>query len=272
MNFSLLSCCMCGKPPETAVLTAKEIGFSAIDWVTLCGKTPEYLRKITLDAGLEIGTYTFVLRDFPNGNWRDAAKQEIANAASLGASAVMLPTMVIAGFHDRAQTRRKWIDALAEIVPLASQANLVFTIENYAGITSPCITFDDFLEFRKEISPLCLTFDCGNAFTGEDPAESLRKSIPYIRNVHIKDWAITRSQQSPGSCRMPDGTCYEMTLPLSGIVPVREIMAGLGRLEYRQNIVLEYIYADYPVPVQREMIAALKDILRQESCSCRSAP
>ena len=272
MNFSLLSCCMCGKPPEMAVQTAKEIGFSAIDWVTLCGKTPEYLRKITLDAGLEIGTYTFVLKDFPDGNWRDAAKREIANATALGASAVMLPTMEIAGIHDRVQTRRKWIGALSEIVPLASQANLVFTIENYAGINSPCITFDDFLEFRKEIPPLCLTFDCGNAFTGEDPAASLRKSIPYIRNVHIKDWSIVRSLNSPGSCRMPDGTCYGMTLPLSGIVPVREIMEGLGRLNYRKNIVLEYIYADYPVPVQREMLAQMKDILCRESSPDRSTP
>ena len=268
MNFSLLSCCMCGKSPETAVLTAKEIGFSAIDWVTLCGKNPEYLRKITLDAGLEIGTYTFVLKDFPNGNWRDAAKREVANAAALGASTVMLPTMEIAGIHDRILARRKWIDALSEIVPLANQANLVFTVENYAGIDSPCITFDDFQEFRKEIPSLYLTFDCGNVFTEEDPAASLRKSNPYIRNVHIKDWTIAHSQQSPGSCRMPDGKCYEMTLPLSGVVPVREIMKGLGRLNYQENIVLEYIYADYPVPVQRKMIAALKDILRGEGSSC----
>lgn len=272
MNFSLLSCCMCGKPPETAVQTAKEIGFSAIDWVTLCGKTPEHLRKITLDAGLEIGTYTFVLKDFPDGNWRDAAKREIANAAALGASVVMLPTMEIAGIHDRILARRKWIGVLSEIVPLASQANLVFTIENYAGIDSPCITFDDFLEFRKQIPSLYLTFDCGNAFTGEDPAESLRKSIPYIRNVHIKDWIVSDCPQSPGNCRMPDGRCYGMTLPLSGIVPVREVMEGLGRLKYRENIVLEYIYADYPVSVQCEMIAQMKDILLRESSSDRSSP
>ena len=252
---------MCGKPPETAVQTAKEIGFSAIDWVTLCGKTPEYLRKITLDAGLEIGTYTFVLKDFPNGNWRDAAKRDIANAAALGASTVMLPTMEIAGIHDRMQIRRKWIDALSEIVPLASQENLVFTIENYAGINSPCITFDDFLDFRKEIPSLDLTFDCGNAFTGEDPAASLRKSIPYIRNVHIKDWTVSGSPESAGNCKMPDGQYYDMALPLSGIVPIREIMAGLARSGYRKNIVLEYLYADYPIPVQRRMLAELKDMI-----------
>ena len=265
MNFSLLSCCMCGKTPEIAVRTAKEIGFTAIDWVTLCGKTPEYLRRITLDAGLEIGTYTFVLKDFPDGNWRDTAKREIDNAASLGASAVMLPTSEIAGITDRTQARREWIAAVSEIVPLADRSDLVFTIENYAGICSPCITFDDFMEFRKAAPSLFLTFDCGNAFTGEDPVDSLRKSIPYVRNVHIKDWTASGSPQSAGNCRMPDGRYYDMVLPMSGIVPIREIMAGLARPGYRGNIVLEYLYADYPVPVQREMLAQLKDILQQES-------
>ncbi|MBQ6473117.1 MAG: sugar phosphate isomerase/epimerase [Victivallales bacterium] len=263
MNFSLLSCCMCGKSPETAIQTAKEIGFSAIDWVTLCGKTPDYLRRITLDAGLEIGTYTFVLKDFPDRKWHDAAKREIANAVALGASAVMLPPSEIAGIHDRVLARRLWMEALSEIVPLANRANLIFTIENYAGVYSPCITYDDFLEFRKEISSLCLTFDCGNAFTGEDPRASLQKSIPYIENIHIKDWSKSRCPQSAGSCRMPDGMCYDMTLPMNGIVPIRELMADLGRLEYRRNIVLEYIYADYPLPVQRKMLAELKDILHE---------
>ena len=261
MNFSLLSCCMCGKTPEIAVRTAKEIGFTAIDWVTLCGKTPEYLRRITLDAGLEIGTYTFVLKDFPDGNWRDTAKREIGNAAALGASAVMLPTSEIAGITDRTQARREWIGALSEIVPLADHSNLVFTIENYAGICSPCITFDDFMELRKAVPSLCLTFDSGNAFTGEDPVDSLRKSIPYMRNVHIKDWIASGSPRSAGNCRMPDGQYYDMALPMSGIVPVREIMAGLARLGYRNNIVLEYLYADYPVPVQRRMLAELKDMI-----------
>ena len=261
MNFSLLSCCMCGKPPEIAVRTAKEIGFTAIDWVTLCGKTPEYLRRITLEAGLEIGTYTFVLKDFPNGNWHDMAKREIDNAAALGASAVMLPTSEIAGITDRTQARRDWIEALSGIVPLADRSNLIFTIENYAGICSPCITFDDFMEFRKAVPSLCLTFDCGNAFTGEDPAVSLQKSIPYLRNVHIKDWTISGSPQSAGNCKMPDGQYYDMALPMSGIVPIREIMAGLARSGYRNNIVLEYLYADYPIPVQRRMLAELKDLI-----------
>ena len=261
MNFSLLSCCMCGKPPEIAVRTAKEIGFTAVDWVTLCGKTPGYLRRITRDAGLEIGTYTFVLKDFPNGNWHDMAKREIDNAAALGASAVMLPTAEIAGITDRTRARRKWIEALSGIVPLADRSNQVFTIENYAGIGSPCITFDDFMEFRKAVPSLCLTFDCGNAFTGEDPAASLQKSIPYLRNVHIKDWTVSGSPQSAGNCRMPDGQYYDMVLPMSGIVPIREIMAGLARSGYRKNIVLEYRYADYPIPVQRRMLAELNDMI-----------
>ena len=260
MKFSLLSCCMCGKTPETAVNTAKEIGFSAIDWVTLCGKTPGFLRKITLDAGLEIGTYTFILKDFPAGNWRDAAKREIDNAVALGASAVMLPTTEIAGICDRAQARRQWIGAVAETAALADDANIIFTIENYAGICSPCITFDDFLLFRKEIPGLQLTFDCGNAFTGEDPVESLRKSLRHIQNVHIKDWIVSGGTDSPGSCRVSEDTCFRMTLPLSGIVPVREIMAELGNAQYQKNIVMEYIYGDYPFSVQREMISQLKDI------------
>ena len=121
-------------------------------------------------------------------------------------------------------------------------------------------SFDDFLLFRKEIPGLQLTFDCGNAFTGEDPVESLRKSLRHIQNVHIKDWIVSGGTDSPGSCRVSEDTCFRMTLPLSGIVPVREIMAELGNAQYQKNIVMEYIYGDYPVSVQREMISQLKDI------------
>jgi len=82
-----------------------------------------------------------------------------------------------------------------------------------------------------------------------------------MRNVHIKDWTASGSPQSAGNCRMPDGQYYDMVLPMSGIVPVREIIAGLARLGYRKNIVLEYLYADYPVSLQRKMLAELKDMI-----------
>lgn len=227
--------------------TARDCGMRAIDWLTTCGCEPGELRRRCEDAGLRVACYTFFLIRLIEGkkDWRDEARRELSCAVKLGAPLIMVPTPPLVGIGDRDESRRRWTDALAWLLPLAGQDGLTVSVENYPGDLSPLVTADDFLSFQRALPGLKLTFDSGNAAGGEDPVASLRRCLEDVVHVHFKDWLIADSP-APGARRMLDGRYYSPALIGEGRVDNAGCLAVLRRAGYKGLINIEYEADLYP--------------------------
>ena len=119
------------------------------------------------------------------------------------------------------------------------------SVENFPGKISPVVTADDFYELKAEVPELKLTFDNGNADSGEDQIESLRRCFKDVIHVHFKDWE-RRDDAREGWREMSDGKFYRAALIGEGAVDSRATLRELEALGYTGYINIEY-----------------------ESCSCR---
>lgn len=231
---------------EEIIKTATNLKLEGIDWVTRYGLDPKELRKMTLDAGLKVACYTFFAEKllFGDSNWMDEVKQSIDDAVSLGAPVIMIPTGVNEDIP-RNNFRRFWIDALKEIIALSDQAGITLTIENYPGKDSAFVTASDFLEAKANIPQLKLTYDNGNAATGEDPVNSLKLCKNDIVHVHLKDWYI-QNQTGEGYREMLNGKYFKSALVGQGDVPTSACLKALKEIDYKGYINIEYESDDIP--------------------------
>lgn len=250
MKFSMMTYSMArqGKyDVEDIIRTAAELKMDGIDWVTTYGRPAEELRQRSADAGLPVVAYTFFLSALCRGEsgWEEEAERELANALALNAPLVMIPTPVIAGLADRKEIRRVWTDALAKMAEMAGDAGLILSVENFPGMLSPFVTAADFLEAKRQIPSLQLTFDNGNAATGEDPVASLRACAGDIVHVHLKDWQ-RRDTPCAGFRQMLDGRYYAPALIGEGVVDSKATLRELAAVGYRGCINIEYESDQYP--------------------------
>lgn len=256
MKFSMMSYSMArqGCSPETIVETARRLGLDGIDWVTTYGRDPAELRRMSEAAGLKVVAHTFFLPGVKTGDpgFLADAKKSLETAVTLGAPLVMIPTPPIPGAADRSANRRVWIDALARVAPLAADAGLILSIENFPGELSPFVTADDFFEAKDRIPSLRLTFDNGNAASGEDQLESLRRCFADVVHVHLKDWEAAPGPQE-GFRPMLNGY-YRAALIGEGVVDSQATLRELARLGYRGYINLEYESDRYPAAEALERV------------------
>lgn len=225
---------------EEIIKTAVKLNMEGIDWVTTYGRNPKELRKISVDAGLELVCYTFFADKLMSGEskWLDEIKQSIDDAVSLGVSAIMIPTVVNENIP-RDDFRRFWINALKQITPLTEQAGITLTIENYPGKDSAFVTAADFLEAKAQIPQLKLTYDNGNAATGEDPVDSLKLCKDDIVHVHFKDWYI-KNRPGEGYRKMLNGKYFKPALIGQGDIPTSACLKALEEIGYEGYINIEY--------------------------------
>jgi sugar phosphate isomerase/epimerase len=139
----------------------------------------------------------------------------------------------------RKEFRRFWIDALREIAPVCDQAGVILTIENYPGKDSAFVTASDFLEARKYVPQLKLTYDNGNAASGENPLTSLELCKEDIVHAHFKDWYISDSPVD-GYREMLNGKFYKSALIGQGDVSTIACFKALGAIDYKGFINIEY--------------------------------
>ena len=227
------------------VRIAAELKMEGIDWVTTYGEDPALLRKMSEDAGLKIAAHTFFLRPAEGETDISVAERSLDNACILGAPVVMSPTTPLAGVTDREESRKLWIEKLAAVAPLAEKRNLVFTVENFPGIVSPFVTADDFSKAKAVIPSLKLTFDNGNAATGEDQIDSLKRCFKDIVQVHLKDWERSETALE-GMRAMMDGAYYKPALIGEGCIDSRATVKTLEELGYDGFINIEYEGSKYP--------------------------
>jgi sugar phosphate isomerase/epimerase len=223
-------------------LTA-ELGMGGIDFVTLHDETPKTLKKMCDDRGIKVVCHTFMADlNHPTAQERqpgvETCKQGIENAVALGAPVVMLPTPAKPE-RSSAESRRNWIEGLKEVAPIAQDAGVTLTVENFPGKESPFVTADHFLEAAAEVPGLKLTYDSGNAGSGEDPAESFRRTASYAVHAHFKDWSVS-DEPKEGYREMLDGRYYAPALIGEGCIPHKEIVEAMKSAGYDGFINIEY--------------------------------
>jgi sugar phosphate isomerase/epimerase len=250
MKFSMMTYTMARQGKygvEDIVRTAIELEMDGIDWVTTYGRNPKELQKLCADVGLPVVAYTFPLPAFYRGesNWMDEAKHEVETAVMLGAPLVMIPAPGLARITDRTENRRIWINALAKVMVITQEAGLALSVENTAGKLSPFVIATDFLEAKSQIPLLKLTFDNGNATTGENQIASLRACAGDIIHVHLKDWQ-RKDEPTEGACEMLDGRYYSPALIGEGIVDSKATLQELEAIGYNGYINIEYENNKYP--------------------------
>jgi sugar phosphate isomerase/epimerase len=246
------------------ISTAAKLNLKGIDWVTTYGYEPAELRKMSLDGGLEIACYTFFAEKLLAGesNWLDEVKKSIDDAVALGAPIVMIPTGVNENMP-RKEFRHFWSDALREIAPVCDQAGVILTIENYPGKDSAFVTASDFLEARKYVPQLKLTYDNGNAASGENPLTSLELCKEDIVHVHFKDWYISDSPVD-GYREMLNGKFYKSALIGQGDVPTTACFKALEAIDYKGFINIEYESDDVSADKAVEQAVNFLNSLRAE--------
>jgi sugar phosphate isomerase/epimerase len=253
-----------GYSVEEIIKTAANLKMKGIDWVTLYGRDPEELRKMSLDAGLQIVCHTFFAEKLlaNDKNWLDEIKQSVDDAVTLGAPVVMIPTGVNENIP-RKDFRNFWIEALKQIAPLCDQAGITLTIENYPGKHSAFVTAADFLEAKKHVPQLKLTYDDGNAASGEDPVESIKLCKNDIVHVHFKDWYIY-DRPCEGCREMLNGKYFKPALIGQGDIPTSACLKALKNIGYDGYINIEYESSDIPAD---QAIKQAIDFLNLNPCS-----
>ncbi len=248
MKYSMMTYTMMrqkGFTPEDCVRIAAELKMDGIDWVTTYGRDPEELKKMSQDAGLTVAAHTFFARATENETIESVAERSLDDACILGAPVVMIPPGAFPGVTDPAVSRAMWCEKLANIAPLAEKRNIVLTVENFPGEDSPFVTAADFLEAKRQIPSLKLTFDNGNAASGEDHLESLKKCFDDVVHVHLKDWDISETPVE-GWRRMKDGRYYTPALIGEGNIDSRATVKLLDELGYSGFVNIEYEGNKYP--------------------------
>ena len=130
-------------------------------------------------------------------------------------------------------------DMLAEIAPLAEARKLVLSVENFPGMLSPFVTAEDFFKAKALVPSLKLTFDNGNAATGEDQVSALKACAGDIVHVHLKDWERSETA-AEGFRQMLDGAWYCPALIGEGVVDSCATLRALEETGYDGFINIEY--------------------------------
>ncbi len=242
---------------EDIVRCAAELKLEGIDWVSTYGRDPRDLRAMSAAAGLTVACHTFFLRSFPDGDWLSEAKRGLDDAVALGAPVVMIPTGQRPEL-DRLAFRERWIQALEQIAPLATQAGVVLTIENFPGCASAFVTAADFQAAQRRVPGLKLTFDDGNAAGGEDPVASFRACAADVVHVHLKDWTI-RDTPAAGYRPMLTGKYFRSALIGEGDIPTAAVWEAMREAGYRGFVNIEYEGDEVPAAeAMRRAVAYLR--------------
>ena len=248
MKYSMMTYTMMRQgcfTPEDCIRVASELKMDGIDWVTTYGRDARELRKLSDDAGLPVVAHTFFFKHNVETPIEDTARHSLDDACELGAPLVMIVPTPFPGVQEPSENRRRWCAILNMVAPMAEERNLVMTVENFPGQASPFVTAADFYEAKKQVPSLKLTFDNGNASSGEDQLESLKKCFNDIAHVHLKDWIVS-DVEFPSSRKMRDGRYYQAALIGEGSVDSRATVRTLAELGYDGYINIEYENNKYP--------------------------
>lgn len=246
MKYSMMSYTVTRQPDHYDIKkmfqTAVDLKMDGIDFCFFEKHDPKELRKMCDDYGIPPVCYTFRTNlnfDAPEQRREgvDACKWAFEAAVNLGCPNLMAPTG--SSEMPRDVSRQNWIEGLKEVMPFAEDAGVNMTIENFPGAGSPFVVASDVLEAINEVPGLKLTFDSGNAGSGEDPVGSFKKCAPYVVHAHFKDWDIVDSE-TEGYRKMLDGKYYKSALIGEGDINNAGCLKAMIEAGYDGCINIEY--------------------------------
>lgn len=264
MKFSMMSYTMARQPKHFNVLEmlelTRELDMAGIDFVKmhhdpwqddkLHGIKIRELRKMTDDHGIPAVCYTFhapgLGQETPDARRQgvEDVRHGIDVAVRLGAPIIMIITPGTPKW-DLDTARNYWTEGLRQSLPIAENAGVTLTVENFPGEYSCFVTADDFLQAADKAPGLKLTYDCGNAASGEDPINSFVRCANYAVHAHFKDWYISDTP-AEGHNRMRDGRYYKPALIGEGAVNHAGCLAAMKNAGYAGCINIEYEGDTYP--------------------------
>jgi len=267
MKLCMMSYTMARRPDLFSVRgtleLTKELGLTGIDWCGLHDHSPQELRRMTDDFGLTVACYT-AGADLNHSDAAgrqpgvDAVKHSVEIAVELGTDKIMIPSP---GRPDvpREVTRRRYIAGLQIASDFARQAGVTITVENFPGAFSPFVIADDMLEAVREVPGLRITFDNGNAGTGEDPAGSFTRCAEHVVHAHFKDWELLPEGEG---MRGLDGRYYRGDLIGEGIIDQPSCVKAMQLAGYTGFINIEYEGNRYtPEEATRQAAAYLRGLI-----------
>ena len=248
MKYSMMTYTMTRQPgfdlKKMLDLTVK-LKMNAIDFCfpESMGLPARELRKMCDDRGIKVVCSTFGADlNYPGKAARvpgiEKSRKEIETAVILGAPVIMIPTPPKEGLSSK-ESRKNWIAGLSEVIPSAKDAGLFLSVENFPGVESPFVTADELLEAVGKVPGLKITFDNGNAFTGEDPAESFRKSVKHVVHIHFKDWDVS-NEKKEGYREVRKGGYNIPALIGEGAVNQKSCLDAIRDSGYEGYINIEY--------------------------------
>ncbi len=269
MRYSMMSYTIARQGPavfdvDKMLNLTKEIGMAGVDFVTLHGQKASDLRKRCDDKGIPVVCHTVpgggLMSDKPEdiSKASDAIKEAIQFAGILGAPVIMVVTHGRADLP-RAETRRRYVTGLKPIMGLAKAAGIRLTVENFPGKNSPFVTAADFLDAKRDLPDLGLTFDSGNAASGEEPAESFARCATAAAHAHFKDWTVLTSKEE-GGIEMLNGLRFKPALIGEGILNHPAVLKAMQQANYGGCINIEYEGSENPYDAIRKAVAYLRSI------------
>jgi 3-oxoisoapionate decarboxylase len=118
-------------------------------------------------------------------------------------------------------------DRLSQFTPIARDEGRMLAIENHQDFGSA-----ELVDFCKSYTQaVFITLDTGNTFpVGEAPMDFVRRVAPFVRHVHLKDYRVQFTDEGYRLIRCAIG---------DGAVPLKEMMAEIGKHHDHMNAVLE---------------------------------
>ena len=182
-------------PPQEAVDIACYCNMEAMDWVFFAEQNidPVFLRKLTLDAGLKVASYTPLFFSHVNGekDWQEKFYRELDKAAALFAPVMMVPPLPADNQISLDEGRKQWMEFYIWAAPMALKSGIQLTVEATGMSNSPITATGEVMEILEAVPELKLTLDYGNMATAGVEPEELKIFSGKIAHIHLKDWNIS---------------------------------------------------------------------------------
>ncbi len=264
VKLSFMSFCLEKADPAAVVAAAQKCGLAAVDWITLHGSTAREIGKLCAGEGIAIAAHTVLPSEFCSGSPKaeDQIRRGFEDALTMGAPLVMVPPFPIGnGRSDVSAMRREWIGFYTRVFPMTCEYGLPLAIESTGFPNSPVVSGTELNEVMDAVPGLKLAFDCGNAFTNDDPVACYEAVKKRIIHVHLKDYARRETpakEFSPGR----SGKYYGPAVFGQGDTQIPELWKRLNRDGYSGYANLEICWncGEKDIPAVAEAVRYLKSL------------
>jgi sugar phosphate isomerase/epimerase len=198
----------------------------------------------------------------------ESLRESLHLGAQLGAETVRT---VVGGAKiggDRRPLAGRWRSFLQEVLVQLKEATLVaekvqvnLAVENHQDLAS-----EELLWLCESIGSarFGITLDTGNPLaTAEEPLDYFRRVVPYLKNVHLKDYTLHLSEEGYRLVRCPLGQGV-IDFPalfkiLEGVCPDVTMSIELGALEARHiRVLADDYWTEYPPRSATQLVKVLR--------------